>query len=157
MREFDHFTDHSITRYVEYIQRAVEEEESVDDEILVVPPAERAAGAAHERDRCGERHSSHASPTQRRDGEPFLSLSFFFFFSRSGAPLDFGDGFEHGRRDRDGRRQSTGGCGRAGRRGVEQFRLAAMDAVAVVDVRPARSCRRPAAPARGDCRRDRRG
>jgi triacylglycerol lipase len=33
--EFDHFTDHSITRYVEYIQRAVEAE--VAAERLVVP------------------------------------------------------------------------------------------------------------------------
>jgi triacylglycerol lipase len=42
--EFDHFTDHSITRYVEYIQRAVEREESFDHKILSfrrpqLPPA----------------------------------------------------------------------------------------------------------------------
>ena len=29
LREFDHLTDHSITRYVEYIERAVKEEEAV--------------------------------------------------------------------------------------------------------------------------------
>ncbi|MGD9633391.1 MAG: lipase family protein [Pirellulales bacterium] len=32
--EFDHFTDHSITRYVDYIRRAVEVEESFDHKIL---------------------------------------------------------------------------------------------------------------------------
>jgi triacylglycerol lipase len=32
--EFDHFTDHSIMRYIEYIHSAVEEEESLDHKIL---------------------------------------------------------------------------------------------------------------------------
>lgn len=34
LREFDHFTDHSITRYVEYIERAVKEEEAVAHGLL---------------------------------------------------------------------------------------------------------------------------
>jgi hypothetical protein len=35
-REFDHFTDHSILRYIEYIQRAVAEEESVERSLLSI-------------------------------------------------------------------------------------------------------------------------
>jgi triacylglycerol lipase len=47
-REFDAFTDHSITRYVEYILRAVEEEESVTRMLVPVKrpkvaPLRRAA------------------------------------------------------------------------------------------------------------------
>jgi triacylglycerol lipase len=47
-REFDHFTDHSIMRYVEYIQRAVEEEESVERRILSIerPELSPASGQA---------------------------------------------------------------------------------------------------------------
>jgi triacylglycerol lipase len=49
--EFDHFTDHSIVRYVEYIDRAVKQEESFDQRILsyrrplVAPAAERRRAA----------------------------------------------------------------------------------------------------------------
>ena len=44
LREFDHFTDHSITRYVEYIERAVKTEEAVERGVLPferpqLPPA----------------------------------------------------------------------------------------------------------------------
>ena len=42
-REFDHFTDHSIMRYIEYIQRAVAEEESI---ARILTTYERPAAAA---------------------------------------------------------------------------------------------------------------
>lgn len=49
--EFDHFTDHSITRYVDYIQRAVEREESFDHKILAFrrPQLSPARHEWHER------------------------------------------------------------------------------------------------------------
>jgi triacylglycerol lipase len=52
LREFDHFTDHSITRYVEYILRAVNREEPMEKHTLsfqraelaeIAPPLRRAA------------------------------------------------------------------------------------------------------------------
>ena len=36
LREFDHFTDHSIMRYTEYILRAVQEEESVERRLVSI-------------------------------------------------------------------------------------------------------------------------
>lgn len=51
-REFDHFTDHSITRYVEYIQRAVEAEVAAERTVLpfkklqAVPQSEMQRRAA---------------------------------------------------------------------------------------------------------------
>ena len=44
--EFDHFADHSITRYVEYIERAVKEEESIARRLR---PVDRPATAAPQR------------------------------------------------------------------------------------------------------------
>lgn len=48
LREFDHFTDHSITRYVEYIERAVKGEEAVSRGVL---PFKRPQAPAAEQPR----------------------------------------------------------------------------------------------------------
>ena len=135
-REFDHFTDHSITRYIEYIQRAVEEEESVERTAVCDQAAADFASRAGTQRRARLRHRTTSRYGDRR-ALLVLVLVFLLFLLALRRAVRLGDDFEDGSRGRDWRGQRSGGGSRfADRCSCEQLHLAADGRFAVALLGP---------------------